>query len=501
MAGKRTTIMNQRNKGRLSIALLTALIGSSLVSGPSALAQSAEQPARPGLDADSGDWLNYFLSRTSNIGDRRLRGQNSDFETLSFSGDCELSNPCVVEHQEDGSWIASCQPGWDGSSPRFTGTYTPAGSLNVKSEQGDVECSNLRRTRDGWSGTCEKTVQPDPESEATTLERCSVNIDTKDKTVAYSAKLPSELTDLTFCGTQFGDCKVAQDDVDLTLMCGEGDDTVMLRATMVGNTFQHWSRRGEDWYDCTGHWDGQGLTGACTKWVGFGSDEPADACEDLAFTAQDPLAHGTCEQILPQEGFTLQGCGMEDACVAVQRGCDWQINCGDKTYSGRINRRRRMHFENSAGQKCIASVGRDGKVRGSCRNSLISWHENVGQGMQACAFRSVAAQPSQACFQMPSTISTRGCGAFFDNCRVYQDGCEFMTQCESGQHNFYGVVDSDGIEFTGLAGYTCTADLVDEDGKQRLLGGCTRQEQDGTISECRDLSEAFGARLALDWDQ
>lgn len=498
--------MNHRSKRIATIALLTGLVAACTTAPQAAQAQSTDSAGLPGQDADANAWFDYFMKRhkRGDLDGWIPRDRNRDFAQISFSGDCKLADPCIVSHRDDGSWLATCKPGFDGSKPSFIGEPARLGRLNLKSEQGDVQCERLLPVRNGWAGTCEKTVKPDPESDATEIQSCSVKVNTKAQTVAYSAKLPNEITGLSFCGVQYGDCKVAQKDVDLTIACGEGDAQKLIRATMVGNTFQHWHRKGESWFQCKGKWDGQAVRGACTQWLGFGNEGVPEVCDDLAFDAEDPLAHGSCEQILPEEGFTLEGCGMQGACFAVQRGCDWRITCGEQSYSGRINRRRRMTFKNSEGQDCIASVGLDGKLRGSCRNSISSWLENIGQpfpAFQSCSFKSVAPQSQQGCFQMPSTISTRGCGAFFNNCRVYQDGCEFITQCESGQHSFYGVVNSDSIRFSGLAGYECNAELVDQDGKQRLLGECTRQEADGSVSKCLDLTDAFGAPLALDWEQ
>lgn len=417
---------------------------------------------------------------------------------ISFAGDCDLPGPCHVERQGD-QLVATCTPSFRGGVPRFFASPVRGGGFEFKSEDGNISCKVGPKRGSMLKGECEKTIKPaEGETGETKVERCNVRVETKLKPVAYAAKLPAKIQGLQFCGKKYGDCTVAQSGVDLNLKCGEGEDVQYLNASLTGDTFQHWYRRGEDWFGCKGEWDGSSLKGACTQWVGFTGEKEPEVCDDLAFVAESENEHGSCPQILPEQGFTMDGCDMDGVCVAVQRGCVWQISCGgEQVYSGRLSRNHRLKFKDSAGNHCSALVGHDGRIYGSCKNKKRPRRSCRNK----CYFRSVAPQTSENTFQMPERITTRGCGAFFEDCQVYQDGNEFMATCESGYRNFYGVVDSNSVQFTGLGGYECVADLVEQDGKQRLLGACTRQNADGTVSECADLSEAFGARLALDWEQ
>lgn len=412
--------------------------------------------------------------------------------TLSIEGDCNFRSPCHLI-QNEGDFTLNCRPR-RGTMAVFNGTSQSPYRISFQSEDGSKKCKANWRNN-AWQGTCQELAteeNPEPSEQV-----CAFNFNEEPEPVVYAAKLPSYIDRITACGSTYEGCTSVQDGSNALLKCdNDAGESTYLEASVVGDNVRLVLRPDGKYFRCEGQWDGQAVSGDCLQ-RGRNLENP-ETCDDYSIEAYEENAHGQCAQLLPTEGFSLQGCGMEQStCIAVQRGCEWQISCEDQVYSGRVNNYQPglLKFRNARGQRCRVNINhRKGTLSGSCSDP---------EGRNRCIVSSTPAQAAdpKQCFTMPTQVRTAGCGAFWDDCKIYQDGCNFQTICENGRRNFNGVVTGNSISFEGLADYTCTAELTEQDGVKRLLGACTRENEDGTISECRDLSDRFGARLALDWDQ
>lgn len=435
-------------------------------------------------------WSRFFFGPGWNPGGPGAVAYADLPKAVSIEGDCNFRSPCHIVQDED-EFKLNCRPR-RGVLTVYNGKSKNASRIEFTKEDGSQECKG-RWSNNAWRGTCkdlatEENPEPSP-------NKCAFNFNEEPEPVAYAEQLPNYIDRITACGQTFEGCTSIQEDASAMIKCDSDDgESTYLTASVVDKTVSLVLRPDGKYFRCRGEWDGHTVSGSCLQ-RGRNLENP-ETCDDYAIEAHTENPHGTCAQVLPQEGFTLQGCGMDSTCIAVQRGCEWQLNCGDEVYTGRTNRYRpnQLRFTNKDGKQCKLRVGRDGKISGSCSER---W------GRNRCLVRSTApeAPNAESCFTMPTQVSTQGCGAFWNDCKIYQDGCSFQTICESGRRNFTGTITGNSIEFAGLADYTCNAELTEQDGKKRLLGACTRQNDDGTVSECRDLTERFGARLAIDWEQ
>ncbi|MCG8557173.1 MAG: hypothetical protein MJD61_18080 [Proteobacteria bacterium] len=79
--------------------------------------------------------------------------------------------------------------------------------------------------------------------------------------------------------------------------------------------------------------------------------------------------------------------------------------------------------------------------------------------------------------------------------RSERESAEIAVLCNNGAHRFSAVASAGGIAFPGLNGFSCAAD-VGADGST-LFGACTRENADGSVSQCADLTDYQGARLVI----
>lgn len=383
-------------------------------------------------------------------------------EKVAFAGSCGMRSPCHIE-QDGCTWSANCRGRYmngegleDGSFPFY----------NTSGQQCDSELV------DGvWQGSCSDedgnvcdfvgTDDPDP--------------------VPFCDDIAEDFSQITACGQTYSDCSVIQDGCRIQVSCDDGamvasggvsDTTVSLRPTIGGNSFT-----------CSGEFEGDDLAGECVQ--RRGGDDPI-TCDDFSVTAVPQTGGEDCNEVLPEEGFQLAGCGLDGLCFAVQRGCAWQIACDQRRYSGLEDGSGQFPFSEGE-QDCVARV-ENGEVVGSCTDANGA----------SCEFAPAALSMDNTCHQLAPDITTGGCGAFFD-CDTIQDDCNFLAQCQGGEFMFSGTSSPTGLEFPGLNGYTCEVEL--NDSADRLLGACTRENPDGSISECRDVSDSLGARFVVDWEQ
>jgi hypothetical protein len=198
------------------------------------------------------------------------------------------------------------------------------------------------------------------------------------------------------------------------------------------------------------------------------------SCDYSATIVETPSA---CEETL-SGGFVLEGCGFDDVCMAQQQGCAWRIICNSGTYAGIATGSDAFEFVGPNGSSCLGGVV-DGQFAGSC-----------GGGDTACAFESRAPVAGTGCLALPEVLTARGCGfgaptAF----ETIQDGCKFSGYAPSRGVGVAGEATANGITFTGISpGWQCSLEQSDEVADE-LWGGCTRQNDNGTVSQCRDLGD------------
>jgi hypothetical protein len=276
-------------------------------------------------------------------------------------------------------------------------------------------------------------------------------------------------------------CNVIQAGCTYQANCDNG--AAILSGAVVGAQIQWNPSVAGKSYRCQGPIVDGAVRGACTQ---TGNNTPMPAtCSDFAATV--PVAPSTCEETLPSAGFALSGCGLDGSCFAVQRGCVWQVACSSGVYNGTASATNAFQFTGPGGRSCTASVV-DGAWRGQCEG-----------GGESCGFAPVEPVQDTSCFQLPEQLLWRGCGTVSGYaCSTFQSGCNFAASCNGGQLNVYGTARPTGITFPGIAaGWTCNADLTEEG--NAMHGQCTRPNADGTVSNCRDLTNQIGARLVLSW--
>ncbi len=217
------------------------------------------------------------------------------------------------------------------------------------------------------------------------------------------------------------------------------------------------------------------VAGTCEQ---RGADGEPLICEDFSAMV-DLVSYGSCEETLPTAGFKLAGCGFDDICFARQRGCVWDITCESGAYAGIASGENSFELERD-GRSCEVTVV-DGKVEGSC------------SGSSSCRFGEVEPAFDSGCYQIPAVVLSSGCGGN-QLCQVLQDGCQWAAMCSAGA--LVGTADEDSISWLGLVPeYICRAELA-PDGTQ-MNGNCTRENPDGSVSECRDLTDVQDDRLVL----
>lgn len=419
---------------------------------------------------------------------------------FALTGDCNLRSPCHLD-QDGENFKITCRPStrspyqFEGSITGRRGKRLTFDALSFDQDTGEALPSpfrcNARLTRRGWVGTCQDLATPDEPNPST--EQCAIELNESPAPLVYAEQLPSYVDGFTACGMSYSDCETIQDGTSARLRCKDSNnEDAYFSGTLRGNALSVDITNGDDRYRCTADYNNAPTTGVCTQRLPRDSEETPLTCDDFAFDATPvEIAHGTCDNSLPTS-FKLDGCGLEGACQAVQRGCEWQVTCGDDTFSGRSNGRN-YKFDNAAGQRCTLRVDESGEVRGNCRSNGAA---------ERCLIREVDVAPvdETQCFQMPSVITTAGCGLFAD-CNVIQDGCMVQASCRNGEFGFTADVTTSNISFEGIGDFTCSADLVDEDGKQRLLGYCTAPDGEGGVRGCREVFGEGQPTLQLDWEQ
>ena len=382
-------------------------------------------------------------------------------ESFVLGGSCELPSPCQVT-QDGCTWQASCR------GQKLSGEVQ--GSTVSFIDAAGQRCTGS--LADGsFSGSCEGSAGAS----------CTFSANTQSTPGAYCAPLPRVVSGVTSCGKSLGTCEVIQDGCDYQASCNGGAN--LAYGTITGDSLRWDTVLDGKNFRCTGDLVNGAVAGNCTQ-RGAGSATP-ETCEDFALVAPPDGTGGSCEATLPSGGFALAGCGFDDLCFAAQRNCAWQVACGERVFSGIATSSNAFTWQTPEGRRCSASVT-DGRFVGSCEG-----------GGESCSFAPVERTSDASCFQLPARVSTGGCGAFWD-CDVVQSGCDFQARCQGGAFSIAGTATTSGISFPGLNDYTCNADLA-PDGS-RLLGQCTRQNADGSISQCRDLTAQQGARLVIDWD-
>ena len=375
---------------------------------------------------------------------------------FAMQGSCGQRSPCMIA-QDGCRWEANCR----GRS--FWGEGVSEDSFPFVDLSGAVCSATLV---DGeLVGVCE----------AEGGASCDFNTMSQPPKVPYCAQLGGTVMDMTACGHTYEQCDVVQDGCSYQANCG-GD---MLTGSVVEDELQWNVTVLDNDFRCSGPLSDGEVQGSCTQ-RGRGIAEPL-TCDDYGGTV--PLADlGACEASINPDGFVLTGCGFDGIHFAAERGCVWSIK-GPLTANGVATESNRYTFETETGQRCQASVV-DGALMGSCQSAT-----------ESCEFHEVTPARSEACFQMPKTVASNGCGGGM-TCTVLQDGCEFAASCRGGLYGLAGDVTATGVVFPGITPvYTCVAD-VNEDGTA-LLGDCTRPNEDGSVSNCRDLTDQQAANLVI----
>lgn len=374
---------------------------------------------------------------------------------FSFTGDCNLANPCHIT-QNGKEWSAVCgsrpdrltqqggEADGENSFPFLSGTRVCSGSVV------DGEFVGTCTNADGTSCSFASDSTPDPTVSCPTI---------------------SELRDVQTCAGQYEACAVAQEGCNILAKCG---DTYLGRNVTPDGSVRLEDYSGSQLVRCQAPTVNGTAAGTCNE---VGGDL---SCEYSATIVEAPSA---CEETL-SGGFVLEGCDFDDVCVAQQQGCAWRIICSSGVYSDLATGTNTFEFVGPNGSSCAGGVV-DGQFEGSC-----------GSGDTACTFHAREAVAGMGCINLPATLTARGCGfgsptAF----EAVQDGCKFAGYAPSRGVGVAGDATADGISFGGIApGWQCEA-TVSSEVPDEMWGGCTRDNDDGTVSQCRDLGDP--SRLVL----
>lgn len=385
-------------------------------------------------------------------------------QAFSWEGNCGLRSPCHLISQDGCSWTATCR------DQVISGEGTSEVSFPFAYSRGSTELDCAAELVNGeLVGTCEGA-----------RGTCQINTN-RTPSPAAACEHVLDLPSVTVCGETQTMCDVIQDACTFQAKCSDG---TLRTGDVVGDELR-WnmdeSPNGGNYYRCQEPIVDGVSSGACRRLRG--ELEP-EVCED--FHAEVNLLDlGTCTETLPTQGFKLEGCGLDGVAFATQRDCVWQVVSQVGTFGGFAPANNTYSFESPTGESCVASVVA-GRVVGSC-----------GAGSSACSFDTVEPAVDQNCFQIPNVVTTRGCGFGAPTpFQVVQDGCDFYGYASSRGVFVAGEATEIGIRFPGISeGWVCQADLNEEAGE--LWGGCSRANEDGTTSLCRDFTNSQGDRLVI----
>lgn len=383
-----------------------------------------------------------------------------------WEGDCGLRSPCHLIEQDGCEWTASCR------GQIVSGQATSATTFPFAYSRGTTQLDCSTELVDGeLVGSCTNLAGD---------SSCSVNSNQYPALSASCDRLV-DISSVTACGTTETNCDIIQDACSYQALCDSG---TIRTGNVVGDALR-WNMDDRatvgTYYRCEAPIVDGEVVGSCNLLRGEG----AETCEDYSAQA-NVLDMGGCAATLPAAGFKLEGCGLDGVAFANQRECVWEIISETGTISGFAPTDNTYEFENAAGESCVGSVV-DGNFSGSC-----------GTGAAACSFATVAPAVDDSCFQLPDVVATRGCGFGAPTpFGVVQDGCDFYGFAPSRGVFVAGTATPTGITFPGIGpGWVCTADLNEEVGDE-LWGGCTRDNADGSVSQCRDLTSSQGSRLVI----
>lgn len=376
---------------------------------------------------------------------------------------CALRSPCHLLSQNGNEWTASCR------GQLISGEATSATSFPFFYSRGSVQLDCVAELSNGeLVGSCEGNG-----------EFCSLNSNQSPSPDAKCEHL-LDLPSVTTCGDAEADCDAIQQGCTYQAKCADGT----IRTGSVNGQTLVWdvddrATTGQR-YQCSGAIAEGAAAGTCTRRNG-------DGPESCAFAAEvNVLEFGSCSETLPTGGVLMAGCGFDGALFASQRGCVWEFVSPAGTFSGYASEDNVYTFTRADGSECTASVV-DGKLQGTC-----------GSGENNCEFGEAEPTVDESCFQLPDVVATRGCGFGSPTpFNVVQDGCTFYGFAPSRGVFVAGQNTSGGVTFPGIsAGWVCTANV--NAAGDALAGECKRENADGTVSGCRDLTSSQEANLVLD---
>jgi hypothetical protein len=171
---------------------------------------------------------------------------------------------------------------------------------------------------------------------------------------------------------------------------------------------------------------------------------------------------GQCEPL--PEAFGLAGnCSFgafpESPCSVQQNGCEFTMHCGGDEFGTAITGEGKAGdyaFILPNGSVCNGSI--DGKFSGSC----------VSPQGDSCNF--VAEEElkvSAFCAELPVSALTAltDCGAPYERCEFFQDGCFFQASCDRGKRHIGGEIIGDQLGWWSVQGglyYECAGGLNGE---------------------------------------
>lgn len=381
---------------------------------------------------------------------------------FAIDGTCGLRSPCHLVTTGDDEFELVCRG------------RSYAGSLRGRdvtfAVSDDLSCTGrVQRNRivgectDGAGATCDFVTDTDPDP------------------VPFCATLDGDFRDVSVCGESYAGCDVIQDGCRFQASCDDASRIVYGSVDGADLSLFYRTDDGSRFIGCSGPIVDDEVTGECAqRWP---RDDPDPVVCDGLQASVPTRTHGTCAETLPDDGFVLAGCGLDGMWFTAQQDCLWQVFGKSGVLSGVAPWHNLYFFHSPQGQWCHGTVA-GGEFKGLC----------IGRG-GACWFDTVEPSPDPGVFQLPAAVTSSGCGPSLA-CKTVQDGDLFAAGCGAGIV-YEGTVDSLGVEFDGLNGYACYADL-NSDGSA-LFGECTRVNDDGSVSTCRDLTAQQGARLVISW--
>lgn len=206
------------------------------------------------------------------------------------------------------------------------------------------------------------------------------------------------------------------------------------------------------------------------------------------------------------EAFLLTGCGVRQACQALQEDCDVGLFCEGDRYDVPMNGAP-VSLSEPEDRLCTVSMDDDGLV-GECQVKADS----------TCALSLQGLLPHPACVELPPVLDrVQLCGeavergaegkrVLGEDCAVAQDGCALQLLCDGGSTRLSAVATDTGLnfetEYARCSGKWEGAQLIgeceplDEEGDFPVACPLLVDARLGSMSSCEQTAPSDGFALS-----